>query len=329
MEKKYSVFVSSTYEDLQEERKKVMGALLQMNCFPVGMEYFNASDESQWSVIKHLIDECDYYVIILAGKYGSIDEESGKSFTQKEYEYAQSINVPILSFVHKDITSLAQAKCESEPDKREKLQQFKSIVQKKLCRMWNNSDELASQVILSLNSAITSLPRTGWMRANHLSDDESAKEILRLKDELDSLRLQIRQIEEEDPKDTFELEQGEDTFTINFQYPNSFAWEYITYNSTWKEIIEVLSPLMVIESSENELKKALVDHVKYKEKNEYGLEIISDDFQTIKVQLLALHIIQESIKKRPVHDQQSYWTLTPYGKRLLIGSKAIKKQTRH
>lgn len=39
MEKKYQVFVSSTYEDLQEERKKVMEALLQMNCFPVGMEY--------------------------------------------------------------------------------------------------------------------------------------------------------------------------------------------------------------------------------------------------------------------------------------------------
>ena len=59
MEKKYQVFVSSTYEDLQEERKKVMEALLQMNCFPVGMEYFNASDSSQWEVIKSLIRECD------------------------------------------------------------------------------------------------------------------------------------------------------------------------------------------------------------------------------------------------------------------------------
>ena len=38
MEKKYSVFVSSTYTDLQEERKKVIDALLQMNCFPIGME---------------------------------------------------------------------------------------------------------------------------------------------------------------------------------------------------------------------------------------------------------------------------------------------------
>jgi hypothetical protein len=82
MEKKYQVFVSSTYEDLQEERKKVMEALLQMNCFPVGMEYFNASDSSQWDVIKSLIEECDYYVLIIAGRYGSVEESSDKSYTK-------------------------------------------------------------------------------------------------------------------------------------------------------------------------------------------------------------------------------------------------------
>ena len=65
MNKKYSVFVSSTYEDLKEERQEVVNALLQMDCFPVGMEYFNASDQSQWDVIKSLIDECDYYVLII------------------------------------------------------------------------------------------------------------------------------------------------------------------------------------------------------------------------------------------------------------------------
>ena len=51
MEKKYQVFVSSTYEDLQEERKKVMEALLQMNCFPVRSEERRVGKEcrSRWS----------------------------------------------------------------------------------------------------------------------------------------------------------------------------------------------------------------------------------------------------------------------------------------
>ncbi|WP_368165295.1 DUF4062 domain-containing protein, partial [Bacteroides cellulosilyticus] len=146
MEKKYQVFVSSTYEDLQEERKKVMEALLQMNCFPVGMEYFNASDSSQWEVIKSLIRECDYYVLIVAGRYGSIEEESGKSYTQKEFEYAIEQGVPVISFVHKAPESLPGIKIEQEQIKRDKLEEFKSCVKKKLCKFWINADELASQV---------------------------------------------------------------------------------------------------------------------------------------------------------------------------------------
>lgn len=57
MDKKYSVFVSSTYTDLVAERKQVIDALLQMNCFPIGMEYFNAEDDTQWNIIKNLIKE--------------------------------------------------------------------------------------------------------------------------------------------------------------------------------------------------------------------------------------------------------------------------------
>lgn len=132
MEKKYQVFVSSTYEDLQGERKKVMEALLQMNCFPVGMEYFNASDSSQWEVIKSLIRECDYYVLIVAGRYGSIEEESGKSYTQKEFEYAIEQGVPVISFVHKKPELLSGIKLEDKEVNRKKLELFKSCVKKEI-----------------------------------------------------------------------------------------------------------------------------------------------------------------------------------------------------
>ena len=77
--KMYQVFVSSTYEDLKDERNKVLQALLRIDCIPIGMEYFNAADEDQFTVIKDLISSCDYYVLILGGKYGSIEEKSQKS----------------------------------------------------------------------------------------------------------------------------------------------------------------------------------------------------------------------------------------------------------
>lgn len=52
MEKRYQVFVSSTYADLKDERQHVLQALMEMDCIPAGMELFPATDEEQWEFIK-------------------------------------------------------------------------------------------------------------------------------------------------------------------------------------------------------------------------------------------------------------------------------------
>lgn len=82
MDKRYQVFISSTFEDLKEERSEVLQALLELDCIPCGMEYFPAADEGQWEYIKKLIDDCDYYIVIIGARYGSVDS-MGISFTQK------------------------------------------------------------------------------------------------------------------------------------------------------------------------------------------------------------------------------------------------------
>ena len=46
-EKKYQVFISSTYADLKEERRKILDILLMADCIPAGMEAFVASDVEQ------------------------------------------------------------------------------------------------------------------------------------------------------------------------------------------------------------------------------------------------------------------------------------------
>lgn len=69
MEKKYQIFISSTYKDLIEARSKVRDAILSMMHFPVGMEMFNAADEEQWEIIQETIDSSDYYVLILGQRY--------------------------------------------------------------------------------------------------------------------------------------------------------------------------------------------------------------------------------------------------------------------
>src|ERR1700730_5541122 len=106
MQTKYQVFVSSTYTDLVDERQDTLKSILDLGHIPVGMEGFFAADEEQLSYIKKIIDECDYYILVIAGRYGSIDE-TGVSYTEKEYDYAVANGVTVLAFIHSDPESLA------------------------------------------------------------------------------------------------------------------------------------------------------------------------------------------------------------------------------
>src|SRR5262249_47512859 len=106
LNRRYQVFVSSTFTDLKDERQHVMQALLKTLCIPTGMELFPASNAEQWRVIERVIDDCDYFIVIVAGKYGTADETTGLSFTEREFDFAVKIGKPILAFYHRNLSAL-------------------------------------------------------------------------------------------------------------------------------------------------------------------------------------------------------------------------------
>ena len=140
MEKRYQVFISSTQSDLQVERRCVMDAVLTKKCFPSGMEMFPAVDMKQFNYIKSVIDESDYYVLILAGRYGSVDDD-GISYTEKEYDYAVSKKIPIIVLLHQNPSSLSQEKMETDIEKKKKLENFYTKAKDgRLVAFWSNPD---------------------------------------------------------------------------------------------------------------------------------------------------------------------------------------------
>lgn len=124
MDKRYQVFISSTFADLEDERKEVMEAIIDLNCFPAGMEMFPAVDMQQFEYIKNIIEESDYYVLIIAGKYGSLDSD-GISFTEKEYDYACEKKIPILAFIRGNIDNIPSKDIETDQDKYKNLIRLK------------------------------------------------------------------------------------------------------------------------------------------------------------------------------------------------------------
>lgn len=194
MEKKYQIFISSTYEDLKEERKKVQDTILSMYQFPIGMEMFSAADEEQWEIIKETIDSSDYYILIIGHKYGSIIKEgeyAGISYTQKEFRYALEQKIPVLAFLIDNSVAITPEKMEENTDKKEKLKQFiEEIKSGRAVQWWTSKEDLANKVMNSLNKQIQRGKRPGWIRTNRLNLEE-------IQNELVGMSKKIRELEEE------------------------------------------------------------------------------------------------------------------------------------
>lgn len=76
---KYQFFVGSTYKDLVDERQVAINAIIETNNIVAGMEFFGAVGENQLEHIKQEIDQTDYYLLIIGGRYGSLTK-SGNDY---------------------------------------------------------------------------------------------------------------------------------------------------------------------------------------------------------------------------------------------------------
>lgn len=170
MNKKLQIFVSSTYTDLIEERQVAVESILDAGHIPAGMELFKAG-KSQMKTIQKWIDESDVYVLIMGGRYGSIEEESKLSYTELEYRYALSKNIPIFAIILNDSFLYRKASdCNKddifEKDNIEKYNAFKKLVESKIVIYAKNIEHIRSIILSHLSSIITDeeYHLAGWVR---------------------------------------------------------------------------------------------------------------------------------------------------------------------
>ena len=181
LDKKYQIFISSTYKDLIDERNKVRDVILSMYHFPIGMEMFNAADEEQWEIIKETIDSSDYYILIIGKRYGTVIQdgpEAGISYTEKEFRYAKSVGIPVLAFIKND-AAVTSNNMDLDPEKIKKLNDFVETVKDKREVDWFGTvDELGTKVTLALYKQFGRKNRPGWIRSDKLDMEQTLNEIL-------------------------------------------------------------------------------------------------------------------------------------------------------
>lgn len=197
-DKKFQIFVSSTFTDLKDERQAAVEAILAAGHIPAGMELFSAGDESQMSVIKRWIDESDIYLLIIGGRYGSIEPESGKSYTQLEYEYALEIGKPLFTVIIAENALESKVKEHGtsviETDNPQLLKEFKSIVQKTLVKFWEDRKDIKLAIFETISDFTYTKELVGWIRGdNQVNTAILAEQIAALNKENSELRERANQ----------------------------------------------------------------------------------------------------------------------------------------
>lgn len=167
---KYQIFISSTYIDLKEERQATVEAILKKGHIPAGMELFSANNKSQWEVIKKWIDNSDIYVLLLGGRYGSINNETDLSYTEMEYEYAIEKSKPFFTLVLDDeiLNKKPTDIIEQYEFDNPKYIEFKEKTTSNMCTFPKNIDQIKIEINNSLDELIKDNKNKmfGWIKGN-------------------------------------------------------------------------------------------------------------------------------------------------------------------
>ncbi|HAT3731877.1 TPA: DUF4062 domain-containing protein [Serratia marcescens] len=322
MDKRYQVFVSSTFTDLEDERKHVIQTLMEMDCIPAGMELFPAIDEGQWEFIKRIIDDCDYYLLIIGGRYGSVADD-GLSYTEKEFDYAVSKGLKVIVLVHENPGQLPLDKSELNPDSREKLVNFIAKASEgRLRKTWSNVKDLPGLVALSMTKTIKTYPAVGWVRADKITNEAALIELNELRKRNEELMGKIDVLEMKSafspPENiagfdsSFEIHYESYSYDIEYGY----ASDNFSINLQWGKIFSLISPFIITDTNDDDIAKVLSDYIEKVQPNRYEHTTVDiHDIKTIYIQFKALGLIEI---------EAGNWILSPEGNSKMMQMRAVK-----
>jgi len=295
-DKKYQIFVSSTYSDLIKAREEVIKVILSLYQIPIGMEMFSADNDEQWAIIQSTIDNSDYYLLIIGHRYGSLTQEN-ISYTEKEFDYAKSIGVPIIAFVrNREVATTPNERDESQI-KSDLLKNFLTkILNNAMCDFWKTENELGQKVAIALTKMFFKTPRVGWIKADKANSLETTEEITKLIQENRDLRNELSEMKSSQnemvPSIAIKINDKQE---INLKINSGF---FLKYNKINKEHIPAE---LISEISENEIElynKAVEENAEEIEK--YKLEY--SIYDNIKNNSLELDISVSNVGKSKASD---------------------------
>jgi len=338
MDKVYQVFVSSTFADLQDERRQVSDTLAKAGFIPAGMELFPATDQQQLEFIQRVIDRSDYYVVIVAGRYGSLD--GNKSYTEKEYEYALERRIPVLAFIHREPGKIAAEKVDTDPKQIERLEAFRSRLKtSRIVDHWSDVHELRTEVLTAVMQAVNLSPRSGWVRGDQAIDPKILQEAERLRIENAELKKQLDAESDAPvsfpsdllgPDDRIELKVS---WELRDDMGRKASKDEGTVALSYKDVYVGIFDFILTEPNEGQLNLEIAQlaakHLVTPEpKQRVAASISREQVNDLRYQFSALGLIHlsggETIHER-YRNRYITWSVTPKGQRFINQIRARRR----
>jgi len=237
--RKLQVFVSSTYTDMFDERQAAVQAILEAGHIPAGMELFASGNETQLKTIYRWMDDSDVHLLILGGRYGTIEPKSQKSYTELEFDYAVKVGKSLFSIVISEIALDKKLKLHGlsaiEARHSEKLNSFRNKVLSRSSGFYSDSKDIRIETLKSLNEKLSDDSLIGYIRADRISEPNLLAENMALKVKVADLTSEIDR--SAGGPDFHQLPEMSDELEITIsQCSNSgYSGETVSILGTWSD----------------------------------------------------------------------------------------------
>jgi hypothetical protein len=322
--KKYQIFISSTFSDLQEERQLALKAILDLDHILSGMEAFPAIDMAQFEYIKKVIDERDYYLLIIGARYGSMDS-GGVSFTEREFDYTVSKGKTVIALLHDDVQSLPRKNFDEDSTLEIKVDSFRDKVKnERMVRFLNNKDQLVSATMQAIIKAIVTYPASGWIRGDEVASDDVMKQYIQLRANYDDLNLKYAALVDRSKLEFTDLATFNEVFTIEYYfYANGIKFR-VTYNATWGYILKIVGPNLYTPRTSDRILRDIKTHIEGLGPGGSFITVNQMHADTIRFQFHALGLLNVESTEVKGEGTQNSISLTQKGKAELLKLIAVR-----
>jgi Domain of unknown function (DUF4062) len=337
MNRKLQVFISSTFQDLRDERQAAVEGVLLAKHIPAGMELFTAGDASQLEVIKQWIKESDVYLLILGARYGSIEPESGLSYSEIEYDFAVASGMPYFALVlnetvvaHKHAAGLTS----SAAPEAAKLAAFRKKVLSKHSKFVEDPRDIKIGVLQSLHEIEARSGLVGWLRSNEIRTDSAIIEQVSALAEANS---RLRELHEQALRQLVQARENaavvddlaplESTISLGLEATVSGYKNVVekTVTITWRDLFAAIAIKLLAPTNDNKLIADIAREIAFNSNKDYHASVKEKDWETVKAQFISLGYVSIDYRPTVSNSMGLFWTLTDLGKQVGLLLRTVKR----